>query len=150
MVVKLLASKSGVRSQGFGCVYFWACLRMTLHQENMSVKCVPPQTSLLYSKTGVCRGIPIFLIFAPKHRLLVLAQKPAQNIQLEKQFRSTPSTYNGQIFRPGCQVQIWILHTEIQDGVQNGRQKDTFSIFPITQLRFRKACSFCVVLLKSK
>ena len=21
-----------------------------------------------YSKTGVCRGIPIFLIFAPKHR----------------------------------------------------------------------------------
>ena len=31
----------------------------------MSVKCVPPQTPLLYSKTGVCRGIPIFLIFAP-------------------------------------------------------------------------------------
>ena len=28
----------------------------------MSVKCVPPQTPLLYSKTGVCRGIPIFLI----------------------------------------------------------------------------------------
>ena len=24
---------------------------------------------LLYSKPGVCRGIPIFLIFAPKHRL---------------------------------------------------------------------------------
>ena len=36
------------------------------HQENMSVKCIPPQTPLLYSKTGVCRGIPIFLIFAPK------------------------------------------------------------------------------------
>ena len=31
-----------------------------LHQENMSVKCAPPQTPLLYSKTGVCRGIPIF------------------------------------------------------------------------------------------
>ena len=28
-------------------------------------------TPLLYSKTGVCRGIPIFLIFAPKHRLWV-------------------------------------------------------------------------------
>ena len=28
-----------------------------------------PLTPLLYSKTGVCRGIPIFLIFAPKHRL---------------------------------------------------------------------------------
>ena len=25
----------------------------------------------LYSKNGVCRGIPIFLIFAPKHRLWV-------------------------------------------------------------------------------
>ena len=24
---------------------------------------------------------------------------------------------------PGCQVWIWILHTEIQDGVQNGCQK---------------------------
>ena len=32
------------------------------HQENMSVKCVPPQTPLLYRKTGVRRGIPIFLI----------------------------------------------------------------------------------------
>ena len=27
-----------------------------------------------YSKTGVCRGIPIFLIFAPKHRLWVLVR----------------------------------------------------------------------------
>ena len=40
----------------------------------MSVKCVPPQTPLLYSKIGVCRGIPIFLIFAPKHRLWVLVR----------------------------------------------------------------------------
>ena len=39
------------------------------HQENMSVKCLPPYSRLLYSKSGVCRGIPIFLIFAPKHRL---------------------------------------------------------------------------------
>ena len=31
------------------------------HQENMSVKCVPSQTPLLFSKTGVFRGIPIFL-----------------------------------------------------------------------------------------
>ena len=37
------------------------------HQENMSVKCLPPYTPLLYSKTGVYRGIPIFLIFVPKH-----------------------------------------------------------------------------------
>ena len=45
-----------------------------VHQENMSVKCLPPQTPLLYSKTGVRRGIPIFLIFAPKHRLWVLVR----------------------------------------------------------------------------
>ena len=44
------------------------------HQENMSVKCVPLQTPHLYSKTGVCKGIPIFLIFAPKHRLWVLGE----------------------------------------------------------------------------
>ena len=44
------------------------------HQENMSVKCIPPLTPLLYRKTGVCRGIAIFLIFAPKHRLWVLVR----------------------------------------------------------------------------
>ena len=42
------------------------------HQENISVKCIHPYTPLLYRKTGVCRGIPIFLIFDPKHRLWVL------------------------------------------------------------------------------
>ena len=26
-----------------------------------------PYTTFLYSETGVCRGIPIFLIFSPKH-----------------------------------------------------------------------------------
>ena len=26
-----------------------------------------PNTPLLYSETGVCTGIPIFLMFAPKH-----------------------------------------------------------------------------------
>ena len=44
------------------------------HQENMSVQYIPPQTPLLYSKTGVCRGIPIFLIYAPKYRLWVLVR----------------------------------------------------------------------------
>ena len=44
------------------------------HQENMPVKYIPPSTPILYRKTGVCRGIPIFLIFAPKHRLWVLVR----------------------------------------------------------------------------
>ena len=38
------------------------------HQENMSVTCIPPKTSFLYCKTGVCGGISIFLIFAQKDR----------------------------------------------------------------------------------
>ena len=32
---------------------------------------MPSYTSLLYSKTGVCEGIPIFHFFALKHRLWV-------------------------------------------------------------------------------
>ena len=33
----------------------------------MSVTCIPPYTPLLYSKTVVCSGTSISLIFAPKH-----------------------------------------------------------------------------------
>ena len=40
----------------------------------MSMKSIPPHTPLLYRKTGECRGIPIFLSFAPKHRLWVLVR----------------------------------------------------------------------------
>ena len=34
---------------------------------NMSVKCIPPKAPLLYRKTGVCRGIPNFLVYDSKH-----------------------------------------------------------------------------------
>ena len=44
------------------------------HQDNMSVIFTPPYTPLLYSKTGVYRGIHYFLIFALKQRLWVLVQ----------------------------------------------------------------------------
>ena len=37
------------------------------HQEYMAVKCITP----LYVVNGVDRGIPILLIFDPKHRLWV-------------------------------------------------------------------------------
>ena len=43
----------------------------------MPVKCIPPYTPLLYRPTGVCRGIPIILIFAPEHRLWVLVRTEA-------------------------------------------------------------------------
>ena len=54
------------------------------HKENMSVKCIPPHTPLLYSKTGVYRGIPIFLIFAPKHRLWVLVRTASPRLFASK------------------------------------------------------------------
>ena len=44
------------------------------HHANMSVKCTPPYTPLLYSKTGVYRGIHYFLIFVLKHRLWSLVR----------------------------------------------------------------------------
>ena len=33
-----------------------------------------PLNPTLYSKTGVCRGLPVFLIFAPEHRLWILVR----------------------------------------------------------------------------
>ena len=44
----------------------------SIHQDNMSVCFIPHYTLLLYSKTGVYRGIHYFLIFALKHILWVL------------------------------------------------------------------------------
>ena len=48
------------------------------YQENMYVKCIPPYTTLLYRKTGVCSGKHIFLIFASKHRLWVCVRTTSQ------------------------------------------------------------------------
>ena len=47
------------------------CQYLYMHHEKMPVKCIPPHPPLLYSKNGVKRGIPIFLIFYPKRRLCV-------------------------------------------------------------------------------
>ena len=57
---------------------------------------------------------------------------------------------NGQTFRPGCRVRMWILHTKIQDGVQNGRHKDAFSNFSHIGVKdLHKYTYFYVVLLRS-
>ena len=53
------------------------------HQDSMSVWCIPPYTPLLYSKTGVYRGIH-FLIFALKHILWVLVLTCIQNLCFEQ------------------------------------------------------------------
>ena len=50
------------------------CHSGRFHHENKSVYRTPPYTPILYSKTGVYRGIHFFLIFALKHRLWVLVR----------------------------------------------------------------------------
>ena len=45
-----------------------------IYQDNMFVCFIPTYTPLLYSKTGVYRGIHYFLIFALKHILWELAR----------------------------------------------------------------------------
>ena len=47
-------------------------------QENVSVKCISPYTTLLCSKTGVCRGIPIFLIFDQKKKKKIINKNIGQ------------------------------------------------------------------------
>ena len=80
-----------------------------VHQENMSVKCIPPRTPLLNSKTGVCEGISIFLIFAPKHRLWVLVRTASAIYVLSKNEKKYPkiSTEN---FNFNNLRKIYILH----------------------------------------
>ena len=46
----------------------------------MSTNQIPSYTPLLFSKTGVCIGIHIFLTFAPKHRLGVRSIKPPHHV----------------------------------------------------------------------
>ena len=45
----------------------------------MSVKFILSFTPFLYYKSGVCKGVLIFLIFDPKHRLWVLAINVLRN-----------------------------------------------------------------------
>ena len=79
------------------------------HQENMYVKCIPLYTPLLCSKYGVCRGIPFFLIFAPKHRLWVLVRTASPIIHKKNISKNTtkfsiftaekiPCILQGQVF----------------------------------------------------
>ena len=68
----------------------------------MSMECRPPYTPLLYSKSGVYRGIHYFLIFALKHILWVLVRTAeavltcTHNICFEQKYenRQTISTEN--------------------------------------------------------
>ena len=53
-----------------GFLIHWLIYHLKLNKQAFNLI----STKLLYSKTGVCRGIPIFLIFAPKHRLWVLVR----------------------------------------------------------------------------
>ena len=46
---------------------FFTNICISNHHENMSMKCIPPETPLLYRKTGVCRGQPIFFLILPQN-----------------------------------------------------------------------------------
>ena len=54
----------------------------------MSVCFIPPYTPLLYSKTGVYRGMNYFLIFALKHILWVLVRTASM-----RRFYRVPTIY---------------------------------------------------------
>ena len=54
----------------------------------MSMCFIPPYTPLLYSKTGVYRGILYFLIFALKHILWVLVRTASM-----RRFLRVPTMY---------------------------------------------------------
>ena len=52
------------------------------------MKIIPLRSPLLYSKTGVCRGITIFLIFVPKHRLWILVSRGGSNVYSQSRFEA--------------------------------------------------------------
>ena len=61
-------------------VYLGIVIRYVDHQDNMSMLLMPHCTSILYSNTGVYRGIHFFLIFASKHRLWVLVRTATEAV----------------------------------------------------------------------
>ena len=66
-----------------GCFYGEVIDHCGLENEVLtSMQYIPPETLLLYKKTGVCRGIPVFLIFAPKHRLWVLVRTASASLNI--------------------------------------------------------------------
>ena len=70
------------------------------HHANTYVIVKPPYTPLLYSKIGVYRGIPYFLIFALKHRLCV-------------HVRTASHVYPQSIFRAKIKKKPTIFHLKI-------------------------------------
>ena len=68
-------------------------------------------TPLLYSKTGVCRGIPIFLIFVQKHRIWVLVRTASspQSVCAKIRKISTFSTKNFHFYNQKISVYCMAL-----------------------------------------
>ena len=78
----------------------------------MSVKCIPPYVPLLYSKTRVCRGITIFLIFDPKHTLWVLVRS-AHTIYVVSKNKKHIKIFLLKIFNFYNLRKIYILHGRV-------------------------------------
>ena len=58
------------------------------HHDNKSVICIPPYTPLLYSKTGVYKGMHFSFFFALKYRLWVLVRTASLRHILSKTMKN--------------------------------------------------------------
>ena len=82
-----------------------------IHQDNMSVCFIPPYTLLLYSKTGVYRGIHYFLIFALKHILWVLVRTASMcthNICFEQKYENSKKNSIENCHFYSCEKSLYI------------------------------------------
>ena len=78
-------------------------------------------------KLGICRGIPIFLIFAPKHRLWVLDEAVltcTHNLCFEQKKKNTKIFLIKLFFSSQFKKNLCILHREIFV-MQHNRMKYT-------------------------
>ena len=85
----------------------------------MSVLCTPPYTPLLYSKTGVYRGICYFLIFALKHRLWVLVLTCTHNLCFVQKYENSQdiSTENCHFY--SCEKSLYVAWACFRNVLKN-------------------------------
>ena len=109
---------------------------MDNHHGNKSVKCIPPYTPFLYSKTGVYRGIHFFLIFALKHRLWVLVCVPTVNVLSENNKKKKHQNFSFENYHfYSCEILLYIAWACLCNVcVYAGRTGCTFVGFIVLQI----------------
>ena len=66
-----------------------------------------------------------------------LASHISFRLPLERFYGFTMRFIEWAIFRPRCQLCMWIFHTEFKDDIQNGHQNFNFLIIHLKQLKLR-------------